>query len=301
VENKEVYDVGYEAGVPQLADDSLIRIAKEAEARIDAVNKIKQIALKVTNARDWTDQQGQPYLQVSGSEKVAGVFNVSWRISEPIYEEEADGHFTFTYTGRFAIPGREIEVTGSRSSKDPFFKKYEYVKEEGKPDKKVEKPISSIDKRDVKMAAMTNLLGNGITRLLGIRNLTWNDLEQFAGIKKEEVTAIQYKGKNGKEPLKEPQKKGEGTATEQTISVTVGKLGAKEGKKKDGKPYKRFIIEDDKGVAYNTFSETFAAKAKEAHDNGVPVKIGFTTSQYGNDITSLTLDIPDENEPGSEG
>jgi hypothetical protein len=197
--------VVYDDNVPAIADDSLLMVAQQAERRIDAVIKIKQMALKVTNAKDWTDQGGNPYLLVSGSEKIANLFNISWRINEPICETEDDGHFTFTYTGTFTIPGRSIGVSGSRSSKDPFFKKYDWV-----DGKKVEKPISAIDRRDVKMAAMTNLLGNGITRLLGIRNLTYADLKIFANIEQEQIGKVEYKNKNaGKEAVKEPQKKGE--------------------------------------------------------------------------------------------
>jgi hypothetical protein len=200
----------YDDNVPAIADDSLLRIAEMAERRIDAVVKIKQMALKVTNANDWNDQGGRPYLQVSGSEKVANLFNISWRIDEPVVDTEADGHFTYTFRGIFSIPGRSISAEGSRSSKDPFFKKYDWIKEQGKPDKKVEKPISAIDRRDVRMAALTNLLGNGITRLLGIRNLSYDDLDKFAGIKKADIGVVDYKGKGKeKEPLKEPQKKGE--------------------------------------------------------------------------------------------
>ena len=194
--------------VPALADDSLLRVAEMAERRIDAVIKIKQMALKVTNAGDWNDQGGRPYLQVSGSEKVANLFNISWRLDEPTVETESDGHFTYTMRGIFSIPGRSISAEGSRSSKDPFFKKYDWIKQEGRPDKKVEKPISAIDRRDVRMAALTNLLGNGITRLLGIRNLSYDDLEKFAGIKKADIAAVDYRGKGGdKPPLKEPGKK----------------------------------------------------------------------------------------------
>jgi len=226
--------VVYDDNVPAIADDSLLMVAQQAERRIDAVIKIKQMALKVTNAKDWTDQGGNPYLLVSGSEKIANLFNISWRIDEPICETEDDGHFTFTYTGTFTIPGRSIGVSGSRSSKDPFFKKYTYEKVEGKPDKKVEKPISAIDRRDVKMAAMTNLLGNGITRLLGIRNLTYADLLAFAGIKQEDIGKVEYKNKNaGKEPVSAPQKKTEikdpnEPATEpqlKAINTILGKLG----------------------------------------------------------------------------
>jgi hypothetical protein len=186
-----------------IADDSLIAIAKMAEARIDAVVKIKQLALKVTNSSDWTDQQGKPYLQVSGAEKIANLFNVSWSFltPEPLYELEPDGHYTYTFQGRFSMGGRSIEVEGSRSSKDSFFKQNKYVN-----DVKTEKAIDERDnKRDVKMAALTNMLGNGITRLLGIRNLTWEDLEKFAGIKQGDVLGkVEYK----KDGVKAPQEKG---------------------------------------------------------------------------------------------
>jgi hypothetical protein len=194
-----------EGGLSAIADDTLLAIAKMAEARIDAVIKIKQLALKVTNAADWTDQQGKPYLQVSGAEKIANLFNISWGFltPEPLYEQDDDGHYTYTFTGRFSMGGRTIEVEGSRSSRDSFFKQYTY---DG--DKKKEKSIDERDnKRDVKMAALTNLLGNGITRLLGIRNLTWEDLEIFAGIKKDQVGKVEYKKGGQKAPLQEPGKK----------------------------------------------------------------------------------------------
>lgn len=187
---------------PVFADDALIQIANQAEARIDAVVKIKQVALKVTNVDDWVDQQGKPYLMASGSEKIANLFNISWRIDEPAIDKETDPDgkefITYTYKGEFSLGGRTIEVEGSRSSRDEFFKKY--IWENGK--KTGEKPL---DRRDLKMAALTNLLGNGITRILGIRNLTYEDLDKFAGIKKENVKGIQYKEQGEKKEHKQPQ------------------------------------------------------------------------------------------------
>lgn len=241
-------DMNESRNVPAIADDNLMRVAEMAEKRIDAVIKIKQMALKVTNATDWVDQSGRPYLFVSGSEKIANLFNISWRIDEPTIETEADGHFTYTLRGVFSIPGRSISAEGSRSSKDPFFKKYDWVKEDGKPDKRVDKPISAIDRRDVRMAALTNLLGNGITRLLGIRNLSYADLEAFAGIKKADIGAVDYKGRGGKNPpLREPGKKEENKseiknpdapATEpqiKAIHAILGKLGVTDDFEKHNK------------------------------------------------------------------
>jgi len=177
--------------IPLIADDRLIQIAAQAEKRIAAVNKIKQIALRVTNYRDWTDQGGKPYLQVSGSEKVARVFGISWRFNGDIRrEDEPDGHFTYIVPMEFIMGNSSIQFEGSRSSKDPFFSKKS--KYENGEKKSIEVPPSEIDRTDVQKGAITNAIGNGITRLLGIRNLTWEDLEAV-GIKKAQISKVDYK------------------------------------------------------------------------------------------------------------
>ena len=173
--------------VPALADDQLLAIADQAEKRIEAVKKIKSLVFKVTNQHDWIDQQGKPYLWASGAEKIARLFGISWRISEPEYESLEGGHYSYTYKGYFTLGGATIESVGARSSKDGFFKKYG---KESNGERK-ELPPSEIDKTDVKKAAYTNLIGNGITRLLGIRNLTWEELEA-AGISKGKSTTVDY-------------------------------------------------------------------------------------------------------------
>ena len=190
--------------VPAIADDNLVAIAEKAEKRIDAINKIKRVALKVTNHNDWIDQNGRPYLQTSGAEKVARLFGISWRIDEPEFVQEEDGHFSYTYKGYFSLQGVTIEAIGTRSSKDGFFKKYDYSKkdENGKAIR-VELPPSEIDKGDVKKAAYTNCIGNGITRLLGIRNLTYDDLKE-AGIDVSKITQVEYKSKGKQKTAPKP-------------------------------------------------------------------------------------------------
>jgi hypothetical protein len=193
--------IEYEQQQPVMfADDTLLAMAEQAERRIEAVIKIKQVALRVTNAGDWVDQNGRPYLQASGAEKIGNLFNISWRIDEPSVEIEEDGHYTYTYRGVFSMSGRSIQVEGSRSSKDGFFRQYVWEN-----NKKTERTVADRDnKRDVKMAALTNLLGNGITRLLGIRNLSYADLEAYAGIKKSDLGKVEYKseGSEKKDPPK---------------------------------------------------------------------------------------------------
>lgn len=190
----------FETALPAIADENIVAIAAHAEERLEALDKIKKVALKLTNTNDWVDEGGKPYLQGSGAEKVARIFGVSWRIFEPTEEDLGGGHYIITYKGEFAVGGAIISAIGTRSSKDGFFKKYKWVGEEGTRKQKVELPASEIDKGDVKKAAYTNLLANGITRLLGIRNLTYDDLKQYAGITKDQVTVIDYK-KEGKSPV----------------------------------------------------------------------------------------------------
>ena len=222
-------DIG--SNLPAISDDTLLEIARTAEARIESVIKIKQLSLKVTNASDWTNQQDKPYIQASGSEKIANLFNISvmFLTPEPLYQEDPDGHYTYVFSGRFSMGGRSIEVEGSRSSRDPFFKQNLYEKDKDGKSKLVrEKKIEERDnKRDVRMAAYTNMMGNGITRLLGIRNLTWEDLKLFAGIEKEQVGRVEYKTKGEKPPLTQPGKKSEKQEPKTTDDNTISEAQRK--------------------------------------------------------------------------
>ena len=194
--------------IPAISDDSIIQMAENAERRIEAIKKIKTIALKVTNPNDWIDQKGRPYLQASGSTKVARVFNVSWRLDEPEREDFEDGHFQFTVKGEFSLAGATIEAMGVRGSKDGFFStryKWDDNKKRSMP---YDVPPNEIDAGDVKKSAITNLLGIGVTTILGIRNMTWGEIASVMGFGKDDVTSIQYDKKKGndKPPLKPPQK-----------------------------------------------------------------------------------------------
>ncbi len=290
--------VEQETMVPALASETLIAIAEQAERRMDAVVKIKKVALKATNARDWADQNGNPYLQVSGSEKVGRIFGVSWRVGEPVMDVLEGGHFQYTYQGEFSLAGASITVIGTRSSKDPFFKRYDYSeKDENGKGKKKELPPSEIDKGDVKKAAYTNCIGNGITRLLGIRSLTWADLKEFADISQEQVTKVDYKDKG---------KKKDDIKTEGAQSVTCTVADVRQTtKKKDGtlmkSPLFTVITADKK--EYKTFSESLAKLAKEAMEAGVMATITYEESKYGLDLKTLVHCVPEpgEREPGAEG
>lgn len=238
-----------------LDNDHLLAMAQQAEKRIDAINKIKQIALKVTNAKDWVDQGGRPYLQASGAEKIARLFGISWRIDEPQVVVEESGHFEYTYKGYFTMGSVEIEAIGVRASKDPFFT--------GRKD--APKPPSEIDRGDVKKAAYTNCIGNGITRLLGIRNLSWEDIAS-AGIKQSEVSKVEYSKAEMSDDAKDQRKE----IGRMLLEMAGGdkKLAAQKLAE-----FTSFIGRDGKQVAGKTSLEDLSEKA-------IPVTFGKVKKAY---------------------
>lgn len=174
----------FDLSLAAIADSNLVEIAEQADKRLAAFEKIWKGSLSRTNANDWVDEGGKPYLQGSGAQKICRWLGVSWQIDPSTEEDLGGGHYLIKYTGKFFFGGGIITETGSRSSKDPFFSKA----------KGRDLPASEIDKGNVMKAAYTNVLGRGIQSLLGLRNLTWADLDKYAGIKQKDVQRVRFRG-----------------------------------------------------------------------------------------------------------
>lgn len=188
--------------VMTLDSEQLVELAEKAEKRVKALSKIKTAALLMTTKNDWVDQNGKPYLQVSGAEKIGMLFGIGWTLDGGKLETEDGGHFRYVYRGEFTFAGNKIEAIGSRSSRDGFFTKYTYEKVEGQQDKKTALPPSELDKGDIQKSAFTNCIGNGITRVLGMRNLTWDDVSSVTKITQDMVSGVSYGGKSQKASTK---------------------------------------------------------------------------------------------------
>lgn len=172
----------------EMTDD----IISSAERRIASLQKIITLTLRMTTENDWVDQQGKPYLQGSGAEKVARLFGVSWKDikTEKIMTNDENGPFYYYQTsGTFLIKGDSIVAVGTCSSKDQFFAvKYEG---DGENRKKVLKELSEVDETNIMKSSYTNCVVNGVTRLLGLRNMTWEQL-QAGGVNREKIVSVKY-------------------------------------------------------------------------------------------------------------
>lgn len=169
--------------------DNILYLAEKAEKYIEAMNRIMDAALKITNELDWVLIGGKPYLQESGTTKVARLFGISIELDRvkpnPIVEVDSEGYKTYTYKARFMLKDQFVDCEGSRGMKEDFFAK------QGK-DKPLKKP-DEIDDRDVKMAAYTNCLNNGIKRLIpNLRNIDTATLER-AGLDVSKIQGYTFK------------------------------------------------------------------------------------------------------------
>ena len=175
-----------DGGLLSANTDNILYLAEKADQYIYAMNRIMDAALKITNELDWVLIGGKPYLQESGATKVARLFGISIQlIGRPEITCDADGYKTYTYKARFMLRDQFIECEGSRGMKEDFFAKA------GK-DKPLKKP-DEINERDVKMAAYTNCLNNGIKRLIpNLRNIDVETLER-AGLDVSKLKGYVFK------------------------------------------------------------------------------------------------------------
>ena len=163
--------------------DNILYLAEKADQYIAAMNRIMDAALKITNERDWCLIGGGVYLQETGASKIARLFGISIQLMGNVsIAVDANGYKTYTYKARFMLKDQFVEAEGSRSMKDEFFS-----------GKGCKKSPDEIDERDVKMAAYTNCLNNGIKRLIpGLRGLDIKALEK-AGFNTSEIRGYTFK------------------------------------------------------------------------------------------------------------
>lgn len=183
--------------------ESVDKAIERAQKAIEFWNRVEKLALKRTNSRDWVDQGGFPYLTAPGCEKIAGPFGVKiWDVTKTREEREDDKgkYYFYVFEGkaRCKFSGMQIEVVGTCSSRDKFFSR-----SHGK-----DIPQSDIDETNVLKAAYSNFMHNAVTKVLGMRNLEWEDISK-AGVDVSRISKVTYKdtsgstSKDGKAPSNE--------------------------------------------------------------------------------------------------
>lgn len=141
------------------------QLEKMVNERVDFYRKVALISLKLTSVHDWVDENGKPFLQASGAKKLMKIWGA--KISSMRMEIETDkgtGLPLYRFWGRAQsdVLKVDIEVLGGRNANDSFFTSQ-----------------TKLDLLDVQKAAYNNFIGRAIKAVIGLDNLTWEEIEEM--------------------------------------------------------------------------------------------------------------------------
>lgn len=179
---------------PEISDElpSIEVVIRAVERRDQFVKAAVPIALRSTRASDWTSFGGTPWPMASAIEKIRMRFGISVRNLryERYAGEDEQGRFVgYRCIGTFRIEGLadSIEAVGTASSRKMFWGLR--TLEDGTREAR---PLFEVNEENLMKHAYTNCLANGVIALVGLKGITWEDLERY-GIEKGKATHIQFR------------------------------------------------------------------------------------------------------------
>lgn len=202
MEEIDKHEIVEDAPITQVITEEFIaKFEKQAELYQE---KYLPICLKLTNENDWVSHApGKFYLQSSGAEKVCNPLGIVWDspiVTKREMQDELGPYYEIEVQGiiQSRVLKRYIWTPGNCSSRDQFFiARSGGGKKPSDPEYNRENEILArqrIEEGEIRKAAYSNWIVNGVTRLAGIRNPTAAMLEK-AGLKPDHIQRIDYSGR----------------------------------------------------------------------------------------------------------
>lgn len=157
------------------------------EQRNKMLEKVLEYAIRATHSGQWVRQGDKPWPTAAAAEVMARRCAVRVRDvkSRKIPSSDDKGPFyLYLVEATASLPGEwdSIEAMGTCSSRDQFLG----------TETSAGRPLSEIDEGNILKAAYSNMLVNAITRLLGVRNMTWDRLAAL-GITQDGAAKVEYR------------------------------------------------------------------------------------------------------------
>ena len=173
----------------------------QVEQKVEIIPRIITLLLKLTKPQDWVDFHGQPYLTGSGAERIRmplgiKMIDADWKVV-PRVDKEGKTYEMVIFTGKFKFRDDDFIAVGVSSTRDQFFK-VRYNKETGK---KELLPYEEVDFENVLKASYTDMIRNAVVRVLGLRNLSWEQLEE-AGLDVSKIKRVEFESRKREEQKK---------------------------------------------------------------------------------------------------
>jgi len=178
--------------------------------REQILGQVLPIALASTAPHDWVDMGGNPHCCEDGVNKIRFRFaiSVSDTRTEVIMREDERGQYAiYTTRAKFSLPGsiEVFEAIGKASARAPW-----YAKGKGSTWRKQ----SEIREDNMLIHSYTNCLHNGVMGVLGIRKLTWADIEEHVKWKRKDCANVeQYKPRGDARPRQHDNDRGQNHGT----------------------------------------------------------------------------------------
>jgi hypothetical protein len=169
----------------------------EAENRFKFLQRVMKVALQRTYEQDWVVFDGKPYLTGTGAERIRPMFGITLTdLDSKRYEErDKDGpYYYFVVSGIAHFKGDAMAVVGTCSSRDQFFAtRWEEDPKTHKRERQLI-PSQDVDPTNIVKAAYTNLVTNAVTRILGIRGFSLDQLKEF-GLDPAKIAKVKFTGR----------------------------------------------------------------------------------------------------------
>ena len=214
--------------------DALDRAVQTTAKMVETYKAIRGICLRLTNESDWSYQGDGLYLAETGAQKLGiawGVDMTPEKIEREDFDDASGRYYVYTVFGTAFSRrlGRLVREIGTCSSRDDFFGKVTLRAEDGTYSKEW-KALDKVDVTDVKKKAMTNFMGRSIKRLLGLGNVTEEELV-MAKLDPKKIEKVDYKkGRKTDEANASPElKKVRGEIDSIATFLSAGDAEAKAG------------------------------------------------------------------------
>lgn len=200
----EVLDTRAEAAPPSpyqgmgMLTPAMVRQAEEA---VEAVRKVKALALRVTSFADWKKLGPNAYLQKSGAMKVARLFGISFKDMKVSRgdrkKENGDTVAVFTAEVTAEFNGKTVKEIGVVDSEKDFYSSGGTA-ENGD---KITKPFDDRNFANMQKHSVSNAMGRALRSILGLDGIPWE--EAVAALGNETASkagAVSYGGKSAERP-----------------------------------------------------------------------------------------------------
>lgn len=247
--------------------NALIEFAERADKLGTALDNIRKFVLKRALPGDWVQHGDNLNLTGPGAERVlmslglTGQIKVSltgWKYWKDTGTDKNGEWFVWWYEADAEIGGLRIEkVQGRAGSRDKFFG-FEHGKW---------KDLADVKEADIRMAARRGVMKEVVKVALGLRSIPASSAAEL-GFDTSKIKKVEYGGGGGG-GSKEPQK----PAAKPDEPVKIKHVGQRKFKGKDDEEKTVFVVEDERGAKYETYSESIAKNAKMFQTAGTLVLI----------------------------